>query len=812
MIDFFKKILSLPLFYIIITIFLSCTNNIKDNKSSENSHTFLNNFDNETQFPIWKNQYVTKDSLSFSGDYVCEVKPDKKYAFGFDLDIHDSIAKQNAVFNIDMMLRSESELNARFVFSIQNGKDNVLWTSYPLSEGFSNDNQWYKTSIEVKAPNDVLIGSRLNCYVLNENKELFFIDDFSFTIKYYTLPAYIDEIKEYKSPNHLTNITDSEALNILYSNKENKIVLADEYLDAVSNPISLFYSLIVNNDTIEIQSADWKLVSDVEGNYIFENDNKIVDTKLMVCYKDNNPNVNFTMESEYHKDVKVLKSSLIIPFLENDFSVYRRNPFVDKDDYQDVYYLDKEGFSLNLDDTQINIYHPDNVSSIQLDTRKSIAYINTDYHYDHLLIRFELMDTVDCYVDNSATFMKKTSSHISSFSVSLTDKTDLARIMPVMDGYESAFIWTEHADWTDIKTHRATYFGSEDVENIDDAVGGFAYYNIPVTKSIFYNNPDSVNNYEKNNDFPGLHSTIMTDTLFFDFLKQLKSKGFDICLHTPEQYTTTQDNLSEALSFMKESFASPSWIDHGYNNLAHNNRENMVCDGLDSSSPYYVYELWKENGVRYPWNASYEDMRPFETYLFENNLLRPYPGFGDALPLPRVSKMTAYPEIMLWSTPCTVEPGLNKLWDYYFSQKMIDKIVDFRYVYITHIYAAWVEEERGFWEVKDGKYVAKAGFNRALEKLAELEKQRYLLPTTIDKYMKYQEQLQSLEYRLEADGTVVLRNNNKESIKGLSLISVRNISLDDGKQFNRRKTKSGDENIIWFDMEPDEVVRIVNEY
>ena len=304
----------------------------------------------------------------------------------------------------------------------------------------------------------------------------------------------------------------------------------------------------------------------------------------------------------------------------------------------------------------------------------------------------------------------------------------------------------------------------------------------------------------------------MTDTLFFDFLKQLKSKGFDICLHTPEQYTTTQDNLSEALSFMKESFASPSWIDHGYNNLAHNNRENMVCDGLDSYSPYYVYELWKENGVRYPWNASYEDMRPFETYLFENNLLRPYPGFGDALPLPRVSKMTAYPEIMLWSTPCTVEPGLNKLWDYYFSQKMIDKIVDFRYVYITHIYAAWVEEERGFWEVKDGKYVAKAGFNRALEKLAELEKQRYLLPTTIDKYMKYQEQLQSLEYRLEADGTVVLRNNNKESIKGLSLISVRDISLDDGKQFNRRKTKSGDENIIWFDMEPDEVVRIVDEY
>jgi hypothetical protein len=36
--------------------------------------------------------------------------------------------------------------------------------------------------------------------------------------------------------------------------------------------------------------------------------------------------------------------------------------------------------------------------------------------------------------------------------------------------------------------------------------------------------------------------------------------------------------------------------------------------------------------------------------------------------------------------------------------------------------------------------------------------------------------------------------------------------LENEKHFNRKKTKSGDENIIWFDMEPDEVVKIVNNY
>jgi hypothetical protein len=56
----------------------------------------------------------------------------------------------------------------------------------------------------------------------------------------------------------------------------------------------------------------------------------------------------------------------------------------------------------------------------------------------------------------------------------------------------------------------------------------------------------------------------------------------------------------------------------------------------------------------------------------------------------------------------------------------------------------------------------------------------------------------------------MLKNNNKETIKGLSLISVREMSLDDKKSFNKRKTHSGNEWIIWFDIKPDEVVRVNN--
>lgn len=95
--------------------------------------------------------------------------------------------------------------------------------------------------------------------------------------------------------------------------------------------------------------------------------------------------------------------------------------------------------------------------------------------------------------------------------------------MPVWEGFEAAVIFTEHADWSDIRTHRAVCFGSEDIVSADSAVGGYVYYDVPVTKSVFFNNPDSVCNIEKNSDFPGLHASLSDDD-FLDFMIQLKTK------------------------------------------------------------------------------------------------------------------------------------------------------------------------------------------------------------------------------------------------------------------------------------------------
>ena len=133
------------------------------------------------------------------------------------------------------------------------------------------------------------------------------------------------------------------------------------------------------------------------------------------------------------------------------------------------------------------------------------------------------------------------------------------------------------------------------------------------------------------------------------------------------------------------------------------------------------------------------------------------------------------------------------------------KVVESRSVLILHTYPAWVETFRGFWDMENGKAVAKPDFNQALERIAKLREEKLMLPTTIDKYMSYQEQLQNIEYHYDNDGNVVLKNNNPDVVKGFSLISKSEMEIEN-KDFETRISKG--EYIIFFDLNPREELKI----
>ncbi|MDO5341091.1 MAG: hypothetical protein Q4F69_01365 [Bacteroidia bacterium] len=725
------------------------------------------------------------------------------YLGGFTIEDVPSFHGKTMELSVSFHADCIENTKAKYVMTAQKDGISTLWRSFPIAPDFSK---------KLMIPCDIFEDGIIKCYAYNPNLEILSIDSLTYNVDFVEFPSFVPKVDLPKYPYSMKYLPELDGvgnLKILFSRKEKNVVLSDEKNNILTRPLTMLLRGYCDGQYVENQSSEWKKKSfektDDSVFTVFENENEFSSTRMKMTFFKENPDVRVELETEFKKDVKIERLAMMLPFRYGEFKVYDDYMRVVKDSLREgEYYLDQEGFSLKINEKQLNLYHPDELSSTQLDARNRSVFLNLDYEKDHPFVHFPFDDdTSDYFVDKSMREVKKGDVVKASFVLSVTQPVDLPRIMPVWDGFESSIIFTEHADWTDIRTHRAVCFGSEDVSCADSAVGGFVYYGIPVTKSVFYCNPDSVRNVVKNSEFPDLHSTITTDSLFFDFLKQLKDKGFDICLHTPEQYTTTVSNLSEALAFMKENFGSPSWIDHGYNNSSENNRENIVCDGLDKSSPHYICNLWRENGVKYPWNAAYEELKPFDNYLFDNHLQRPYPFFSDAFPKPRVMRLPDERDFLLWSTEYTTEPGDS--WNYYFNKERLMKVVESRSVLILHTYPAWVETFRGFWDMEDGRAVAKPDFNQALERIAKLRDEKMMLPTTIDKYMSYQEQLQNVEYHYDNDGNVVLKNNNPDVVKGFSLISKSEMKIEN-KDFETRISKG--EHIIFFDLNPREELKI----
>ena len=222
---------------------------------------------------------------------------------------------------------------------------------------------------------------------------------------------------------------------------------------------------------------------------------------------------------------------------------------------------------------------------------------------------------------------------------------------------------------------------------------------------------------------------------YLGFLQQLMKEGNEICLHTPDQFTSTGKLVEEACAFMKNNFNSVTWIDHGYNNGTKNNREAFVCDGLNPSSPSYSKLIWEKYGVHYFWNSYYEDFVTEDSLFFDFNgsLMHPYPGYGDAAPAPLYWKHpTRTGNFYSWMTRDLLEMHDPESWNYHFSSERLNDLVQQRAVKFEHCYPAGSIEGKGYWK-KDSlnKIVITPQFEHALEQLSSYRDRGLINLTTV---------------------------------------------------------------------------------
>ena len=736
------------------------------------AQVYTNDFENRQEWNApWFNLHIAADSSATEENYVCFCDTIHEYGLGFGINTGKDFPNQNVNCKFDFLFKAKTNTQADIVVSIDDTIRNRYWAAYPLSDYVNDTAEWSQVQLDLIFPSNYTQGSEIKVYVWNKGQEYLVFDNAQLEVIADVLPSY-QPVVEFNA---------------------DSLFHTDHY-PKISDFIPIVEYINADGDTLT--------------------DASVMNTKFAYNWIDyyGSPHSSIIAdiiqtETTFKEDIKLLRLAFVLPLPDGELTVYRRNQHIDTTNYQSSYYLDKEGFAIKNDSLSFSTYHNLGISSLQLNTEKRTACFNIDYWRDHPLLHYPLKsDTNDMFENISFRKIKKGEVLEGKIIISMHAMDDLPRLMPVWDGYQSAFIFTEHADWTDLHTHRAVLFGNENITKPEDAVGGFCYFNIPVTKSVFYWNPDNVTN-EKTSDglFKGLVASIKTDKEFYKLLKTIKKQGFEICLHSPEVYTTIPDEFPKAMSFMRRQFDTKSWIDHGYNNGPEKNREDLVCDGLLPDSPQYAVELWKENGVRYLWNAYYEENR-MERYNFDSHFVQPFDGFGDALPNRQITTLPNGDKgFLLWSTPSTLEVNEDREWYFYFDSIRLQRLVDQHNVFITHVYPAWSNPYRAFWQYNEnGTAVAMPGFNFALSQLAHFRDEKKILPTTIEQYLSYYEKLNSIEYLIIDNKTIQLTNPN-EAIKGLTLLCTKPIVVE-GKVIDFRKVDEG--YLVWFDLGNNETVTI----
>lgn len=749
-------------------------------------------------------------NLLSKGQDLVHISPFDTYALAEDVVLQKPLSFSALEVLAEAEVQFGTGRNAWLVLSLMAADTLRHWHAFKLEQ--SDSDGLAKAERLVLLPPDYTDEAILRAYFWNPDSAEFIVTKANICIRPHTFPNLLPPVFGDSDAYPSGLLFQNERFELHYNPTNGQIVLADARGRPLAGPFQWLIELIHGSDTLSLFTDQWKL----RGRFFGQDKTTAVlvsrnpyQRVLIRLSTDNFQGLKIDLKSRFRRKTKVLRQALVVPLAELPEYVTDDKALLHQTGTIQSYFLGQGGFVSGKNERRLSLLQSRHMAGIQLDMNPARLVANLSYAHAHPLIHYPLDENRhDYYEDLSSPVFKKGQELEGNFALwPGQGNSHMPRLMPLPNGAEAAVVWTEHADWTDLRTHRAVHFGCDTIKSPEQAVGGFDRYDIPLSKSVFYHNPEQITNKKASEGrFSGLHASL-EDSAFRTFIEQLHTLGHDIGLHTPEQHSSTRQWMKEALSFTKTHYQSAFWIDHGYNNHPNANRENMVGDGLMKGKRHYSADLWRKYGVRYLWNAAPEELRTFEQYAFDGNFIIPFPGFGPLLPQPVFSKHPSAQGFLLWNTTGTLEMPTDGLWDYTFSSARLERLMQYHSIWINHVYPAWTLPGKGFWTYDaDSNLVAMPGFNRALEALSKLQKSGRLLNTTLSRLAAYHQALENVEVVPIDDHQMLIINHNPYPIEGLSFVTTSEKVQVEGKSFQSRH--KGNHTYLWFGLKEGEMVKL----
>jgi len=784
---------------------------------------FVNNLDDVQDSANWIKGKVLSQPIQNSSSFNFYSRMDSSNIYG--IGINQPFPKSAYGYNLEIVINARTRCNVpgselAYALSIKSGDSTIIWDSKDVE--FRSTNQWHYFEKRFKVPaNFVTDKNSLLLYPWIKNRNAS-VDIDELVIRIY--PTYIDSSRFHSFSTPINNF--------------NKTVYGEKYnvlLDTFHVNVSI---LSVDGDTIvssigavldEVRSyygpGRFNKLKITELGYIKKvelsadpiapmgvslNGKEAIGTlpkdymKLEIIVNNLTGEIRFNWELKPFDNWSISRAGLVIYYSINFESAIKMNGVISSNNKVSSFWLNDGQVLLKGAKRSYLTKSNSNVSSLQLFNLSDYLIVNFTSSQDHPMLHYPLLPkNENRSEDISSVLFRKDSIITGSFSlIPVRHEQPLLRVLNNPNGFLSSMVWTEHADFSDIRTQRAVMLGNENIRNSDSAIGGFVRYGIPITKSVFYDNPTKEKNSLKDKRFQSASISIKRSPEFLDLLHQLYGKGFEICLHTPDPFSTKRKRAEEAMEFMKKNFKSVNWIDHGYDNSIKSNREDINCDGLDSASKFYMGDLFKKYGVKYAWSSYYEDKPVYANTTYNSFFTTPYSGWADPFSTPEYFRNAKEQSLISWRTTFTLDPADGRLWDYYFSDTRLNDLVQSKGNCILHCYLARVDSTNGFYSFNGDNIVINSEFDKVLAKLKKYQDENKIWLTTVEKLLDYRLQIENVEIEYLDNDRVAVINKNESVIKGVSVISTSS-HISAGEK-NIRLKKDGEETIAIFDLAPKE--------
>lgn len=518
---------------------------------------------------------------------------------------------------------------------------------------------------------------------------------------------------------------------------------------------------------------------------------------------------SFSFEMRFQGTVTIHRQSLFFQALLNPTVVVNDQGQTKEDKLHGEYWLGHGGIQWRGTSGDWLLYRPEKATSLQFDKDAHRVCVNVDYESDHPLLYWPLeAKSTNHHVDRSATLLHAGDRLTSRFSLQCkSNELPIPRIAQASGGRDAVLIFTEHADFTTRRSQRAVFYGSDTIYSAGAATKGFCGHRFPVTKSVFYANPDRVTVDSRAGFATGELASVKGTSGFRAFLEDLQDAGCEIVLHTPEHLTSSRASVKEALTEMGSVFGNSSWIDHGYDNHKTSNREDVACDGFVKSSSWYIGDIMDSAGVKYLWNGYYEDTAVFASRTFNSSLLTPHPAFGGENPRPVFWRHPSVTGSMVhFRTTCTVAPKPASMWNYLFSDDRLKEFARGKGVYIMHCYPARIDSANSFYDWNQAVWSVNPEFEHFLDRLQKFRDDGSIWVATVKDYLDYTTACQQVNYQLDRDGFVSLTNLSGKRLEDFTLaIQGAQVTVPGKKVKSRR---NGSDVSYWFDFEAGETVQV----